>query len=261
MSDSSKVCLVIGGTGGLGRGIALDLASTGWKTIVAGRNQTKGDEIVKEITSSGGTATFLPVDITSPSSISDLHEKAVSTYGRLDAAINSAGTTGDVVKFADSSPENTAAVLSINLHGVILSMQHQIRAMQSNPSGSGGRIINMSSVYGSHGGIWASIYSGTKHALEGITKSVALEYSNPKDNVLVNCIAPGVIVTEMTAVIADPSVLPDGELKEYCMGLRKQYAQERYGEVSDIARGVRYLLESPWVTGTTLQIEGGFGAR
>lgn len=245
----------------VGRGIAEDLASTGWRTTLAGRNATKGEAIVAEIKAKGGEATFIAFDILSAESIAQLHEKAVATYGRLDAAVNSAGTTGDFTKFADSTPENTANVLQINLHGVILSMQHQIRLMRANPGGSGGHIVNMSSVYGSHGGQWASIYAGTKHALNGITKSAALEVSGPKDNILVNCIAPGVIMTEMTAILGDPSVLPDGEMKDYILTLKGQYPQQRYGEIGDVARGCRYLLESPWVTGTVLEIEGGFGAK
>ena len=119
----------------------------------------------------------------------------------------------------------------------------------------------MSSVYGNHGGQYTSIYAATKHALVGVSKSAALEYSNPRDNILVNCIAPGIIMTEMTAIVGDPSPLPEGEMKEYVKGLKGQFAQERFGEIEDVTRGVRYLLDRPWVTGTVLEIEGGFGAR
>ncbi|KAK6442741.1 hypothetical protein LTR95_001024 [Oleoguttula sp. CCFEE 5521] len=257
----SKVALVIGGTGGLGRACAEDLASTGYSVIVAGRNKSKGDDIVAYIKSKGGKATFLPVDMTDPASIKQFHQDAVKTYGRLDAAINAAGLTGDFCKLVDSSAENTAKILQINLAGVIGSMQEQIRAMQSNPGGSRGNIVNFTSIYGLHGCKFGSIYSATKHALVGITKSAALEYSNPTDNILVNAVAPGLIVTKMTAVLADPSAIPEGEMKNFIKTLPTQYAQQRFGEVEDVARGVRYLLESAWVTGTVLEIEGGFGAK
>ena len=257
----SKVCLIIGGTGGLGRACAEDLATQGYKIIVAGRSKEKGDDIVNFIKSKGGEATFLAFDISDPESIKQLHKEAISVYGRLDAAINGAGIVGQYHKLADYPADNIEQVFQINVFGVILCMQHQIRAMQSNPGGSGGRIVNFSSIYGLHGCKYGPIYGASKHAIIGVTKAAALEYANPKDNILINAIAPGVIVTDMTAGLDDPSWMPEGELKEYVIGLKKQYAQERFGVVEDVARGVKFLLESPWVTGTVLEVDGGFGAK
>ncbi|KAK3703449.1 hypothetical protein LTR37_014439 [Vermiconidia calcicola] len=257
-----KVCLIIGGTGGLGRACAEDLASKGHKVIVAGRNKSKGDTIVQTIKSAGGEATFLPVDITSPDSITQLHKSAVATYGgRLDVAVNGAGITGDFGKLADFTAENMNLVWQINVTGVMLSMQCQIHAMRANPGGSGGHIINFSSIYGLHGCQFGSAYVASKHALVGLTKAAALEYSNPRDNILVNAVAPGVIITEMTAVLDDPSGLPEGEMKEYMSGMKGLYPQGRFGKVEDVARGVKYLVESEWVTGTVLEIDGGYGAK
>lgn len=256
----SKVCLIIGATGGLGEACAKDLAKD-YKIIVAGRNEEKGNDIVKSIKSDGGKAVFLPFDISSTDGIIRSHEEAKNIWGRLDAAINSAGITGPFQALTDYSAEEITQVLTINLTGVITSMQEQIRIMQTNPGGSGGHIVNLSSIYGLHGCRFGSIYSTSKHALVGLTKSAALEYSNPGDNILINAVAPGVIVTEMTKLLDDPSGLPEGPAKEDIKGLKGQYAQRRFGRVEDVARGVRYLLESPWVTGTVLEIEGGFGAK
>jgi NAD(P)-dependent dehydrogenase (short-subunit alcohol dehydrogenase family) len=256
----SKVCLVVGGTGGLGAGCAKALASD-YKIVVAGRNREKGDAIVQEIKSKGGEATFLTLDIGSTDSIKQLHKDVKQTYGRLDAAINGAGITGPFQKLNEYSTEEMMQVFTTNLTGVVACMQEQIRLMQSNSGGSGGRIVNFSSIYGLHGCKFGSIYSTTKHALIGLTKSAALEYSNPEDNILINCVAPGVIVTEMTYALDNPAVLPEGDVKEYVKTLKGQYTQRRFGELADVTRGVRYLLESPWVTGTTLEIEGGFGAK
>ena len=257
---SKKVCLIVGGTGGLGAGCAKDLASD-YTIVVAGRNKEKGDAIVQSIQSEGGEAVFLTLDICSTDSIKQLHKDVKTKYGRLDAAINGAGITGPFQKLAEFTTEELMQVLNTNLIGVVACMQEQIRLMQSNPGGSGGRIVNFSSIYGHHGNKFGSIYCTTKHALIGLTKSAALEYSNPEDNILINCVAPGVIITELTYVLENPSVLPEGELKEYVKTFKGQYAQRRFGEVTDVSRGVRYLLESPWVTGTTLEIEGGFGAK
>ena len=216
---------------------------------------------MQAIQSTGGEATFLSFDICSTDSITQLHEAASKTYGRLDAAINAAGITGNFQKLTEYSSEEVAQILTTNLTGVITCTQEQIRLMQANPGGSGGKIIIFSSIYGSHGCKFGSIYSTTKHALIGLTKSAALEYSNPKDNILVNAVSPGGVVTEMIYALDNPSVLPEGEMKEYMKGLKGQYAQQRFGELADVTRGVRFLLESPWVTGTSLEIEGGFGAK
>ena len=256
----SKVCLIIGGTGGLGRACAENLA-TDYKVVIAGRSEEKGEDIVKAIKSKGGEATFFAFDICNPESINQLHKDSVSLYGRLDAAINGAGIVGPYSKLADYPTDDIEQVFQINVIGVILCMQAQIRAMQSNPGGSGGSIVNFSSIYGLHGCKYGPIYGASKHALIGVTKAAALEYGNPNDNILINAIAPGVIITEMTAALGDPSWMPEGALKDYVMGLKMQYAQERFGAVEDVARGVRYLLESPWTTGTVLEIDGGFGAK
>ena len=133
--------------------------------------------------------------------------------------------------------------------------------MQQNPNSEGGRIVNMSSIYGLHGVKMGSVYAATKHALIGVTKCAALEYGTSKDNILINCIAPGVVETEMTYAMVHPEVIPEGPMRDEMIELPKQYAQRRYGEASDVARGVRYLLESPWVTGTVLEVDGGFGAK
>jgi NAD(P)-dependent dehydrogenase (short-subunit alcohol dehydrogenase family) len=142
----------------------------------------------------------------------------------LDATITGAGITGLFQKLTDYATEEIMPILTTNLTGVITCMQEQIRLMQSNPGGSGGRIINYSSIYGTHGCKFGSMYSSTKHALIGLTNSAALEYANPKDNILINAVSPGVIVTEMTYALDNPSVLPEGEMKEYIKGLKGQYA-------------------------------------
>ena len=256
----AKVALVIGGTGGLGAVCAKDLAKD-HQVIVAGRNKQKGDQIVQAIKAAEGEATFLQIDLCSTDSIIQLHSEAVKVYGRLDVAVNGAGITGDFKLLIQYTAEEATHLLTTNVTGVITSMQEQIKLMQSNPGGSGGRIVNFSSINGLHGQKYGSVYSTTKHALIGLTRSAALEYSNPEDNILINAVAPGVISTEMTYALVHPEVLPEGDLKEFVKGVRGEYAQRRFGEVEDVARGVRYLVESPWVTGTVLEIDGGYGAK
>ena len=208
-----------------------------------------GDAIVSKIKTAGGEAVFLPIEITNLASIKKLHQDAVAAWGRLDAAINAAGIIGDFGPLDTLTEENVSNVININLTGVIHCMQEQIRAMQANPGGSGGHIVNFSSIYGLAGCKYGSVYSASKFALVGLTKSTAQEYSGPENNILINCINPGVISTLMTYALEHPEVLPDGPMKDQVKTLPGGYATKRFGKVADVNRGVRFLLESPWVTG------------
>lgn len=177
----------------------MDLSSD-YKIVVAGRSKDKGDKIVETIRAKGGQAFFMAVDMTDLSTIKKLHKDVWNTFGRLDAAINAAGILGDLANVADMSEDNITKIIQINLTSVIFCIQEQIRLMQANPGGSGGRIVNFGSVYSLKGCQMGSVYSATKYGLVGVTKSAAREYSGPKDNILINCIAPGVIITPMTEV-------------------------------------------------------------
>ena len=146
---------------------------------------------------------------------------------------------------ADKSTTELLDILQNNVVGVFWSMQAQIKAMSNNPDGPGGRIVNFTSVYGEHGCKFGSAYGMSKHAVIGMTKAAALEYAKPQGGIQINAVSPGVIMTEMTAAL-DPSKMPDGEVKDFAMGLINNYPQSRFGEVDDVSRGVRYLLQSPW---------------
>lgn len=204
----SKISLVIGGTGGLGRDCAEDLAKD-HTVIVAGRNQTKGDEVVKAIKDRGGEACFFAIDMTDPASISSAHKQVLEKYGRLDVAVNAAGIISSFLRLADTNPEEFNNVMTINVTGVYLSMQEQIKAMLANTGDrKGGRIVNYTSIYGLRACKWGAIYcksslgrskralrltlsreATSKHALVGLTRSAALEYA--KNDILINAVAPG----------------------------------------------------------------------
>lgn len=275
----SKVALIIGGTGGLGVASAEDLAKD-HVVVIAGRRKEKGDAVVDKITSSGGKGAFISVDLLEPASITSLHEKVLETYGRLDVALNAAGILAPSAKLADTDKADFDRSMAINVTGVYLAMVEQIRAMQKSPGEKGGVIVNLTSIYGLTGCKWASIYctsavthapqspphikqltplsATTKHALVGLTRSAAAEYA--LDNIRISAVAPGIVPTEMTAGM-DPSALPEGELRDDVLAIINAYPQRMLGEVTDVSRAVRYLVESPWTTGAVIEVDGAFGAK
>src|SRR5258708_13777301 len=188
---SNPVVLITGALTGIGRAAAVAFAKKGAKVVVAGRRDEAGKALVKELRSFGSEAEFINADVRKEDEIRALVDKTVARFGRLDVAVNNAGTEGQVGPITDQTAESYAATFDTNVLGVILSMKHEVRVMQQQRSGS---IINISSTYG-HEAAAASIYVGSKHAVEGITKSVALEIA--KSGIRVNDVPPGPTHTGM----------------------------------------------------------------
>ncbi len=246
----NKVALVTGGTSGIGKATALALAAAGAKVVLSGRRETEGQAIVAEIKKSGGTAAFFRADSAKESETSALVAFVLSTYGRLDLAFNNAG-----VEIAGPTTDATEAdyrrVFDLNVWGVLASMKHEIPAMLKTGSGS---IVNTSSAAGHIGMANVAIYVASKHAVEGLTKAVALEYA--KQGIRVNAVAPAAIQTEMF----DRFTGGQAANQDYMASL---HPVGRVGHVDDIARGVLYLLDpaNTFVTGTSLAIDGGWLAQ
>src|SRR5256712_9527753 len=203
---SNPVVLITGGLTGIGRAAAVAFAKKGSKVVVAGRRDEAGKELVKELRSFGSEAEFINGDVRKEDEVRALVDKTVARFGRLDVAVNNAGTEGQVGPITDQTAESYAATFDTNVLGVILSMKHEVRVMQGQGSGS---IINISSTYGHEGAPGASVYVGSKHAVEGITKSVALE--TVKSGIRVNSVAPGPIHLRLsnrfTCMTADKACL------------------------------------------------------
>src|SRR5271168_3340253 len=189
---NKPVVLITGGLTGIGRAAAIAFAKKGARVVVAGRRDDAGKALVKELSSFGSEAEFINADVRKEDDVRALVDKTVARFGRLDVAVNNAGTEGDRGLITEQTTESYAATFDTNVLGVVLSMKHEARVMQAQGAGN---IINISSTYGHEGAAGASIYVGSKHAVEGITKSAALELA--KSGVRVNAVAPGPVDTGM----------------------------------------------------------------
>ena len=252
MADfDGKVALVTGGGVGIGRATALAFAREGAKVVIGNRNVASGDEVVKAIQAAGGEASFLRTDVESEGDIKALVDHAVSTYGRLDVAFNNAGIEGLVAPLVDQTDDNFRSVMNINVRGVWLSMKYQIPEMLKT---GGGAIVNNSSVAGLIGFGGIGIYSASKHAVMGLTKVAALEYS--AQGVRVNAVNPGVIDTSMVDRLAD-------SLQTEKESLGSLHPIGRIGYPDEVANAVLWLCseKASFVTGTAMPVDGGFTAQ
>src|ERR1700736_5092406 len=189
---SNPVVLITGALTGVGRATALAFAREGASVVVSGRRDDAGQALVAELRALGAEAQFIRADVRRENDVENLVDETVARFGRLDVAVNNAGTEGEPGPVTEQTAESYAATFDTNVPGVLLSMKHEARIMQGQRSGT---IINISSTYGHEGAAGAPIYVGSKHAVEGITKSVALELA--KSGIRVNAVAPGPTDTGM----------------------------------------------------------------
>jgi NAD(P)-dependent dehydrogenase (short-subunit alcohol dehydrogenase family) len=169
---NTQVVLITGGLTGIGRATALTFAKEGAQVVVSGRRDEDGKKLVAELRKLGAEAEFVRSDVRHEEDVRSLVDKTVARFGRLDAAVNCAGTEGTPGPVTEQTAETYAATFETNVLGTLLSMKHELRVMLAQGSGS---IVNVSSTYGHTGAAGASVYSASKHAVEGLTKSAALE--------------------------------------------------------------------------------------
>jgi NAD(P)-dependent dehydrogenase (short-subunit alcohol dehydrogenase family) len=261
----SKIALVIGATGGLGQATAELLAQKDCTVIVAGRNADKGAEVVSNITSAGGSASFIAVDLADRQSIRDLHAKVQEKYSRLDIAVNAAGILGPLARIHEVDEKLMDNIFAVNITGFYISMQEQVKLMLATQQKTDSpeqpakqHIINLASIYGLQGCAYGSAYVTSKHAVIGMTRAVALE--NAKKNIYINAIAPGIIPTAIVADLGTQmAALDDEEHKEMkSLDFQAMYPVGRFGSPMDVARAVAFIVENDWMVGSVLQIDGGY---
>jgi NAD(P)-dependent dehydrogenase (short-subunit alcohol dehydrogenase family) len=188
----NPVVLITGALTGIGRATAIAFAQEGARIVVSGRRDEVGQKLVAELRELGVEAEYWRADVRHEDDVRDLVNKTVTRFGRLDVAVNNAATEGSGGLVTEQTAETFAATFDTNVLGTLLSMKHELRVML--PQGSGS-IVNVSSAYGSVGAAGASVYAASKHAVEGMTKSAALEVAGT--GVRVNVVAPGTTDTGM----------------------------------------------------------------
>jgi NAD(P)-dependent dehydrogenase (short-subunit alcohol dehydrogenase family) len=240
------VVLITGALTGIGRAAAVAFAKKGAKVVVSGRRDEVGKALANELRSFGAEAEFINADVRKDDDVRALIDQTVARFGRLDIAVNNAGTEGQVGPITDQTAESFAATFDTNVLGVILSMKHEVRVMQKQRSGS---IINISSTYGHEGAAGASIYVGSKHAVEGITKSVALETVN--SGIRVNAVAPGPVDTGMLTRFTGTPENKAALVTTVPMG-RLSRSEEQANAIVFIASN-----EASFITGHVLNVDGG----
>src|ERR1700677_1753254 len=189
---NTPVVLITGALTGIGRAAAIAFARNGARVVVSGRRDEVGQKLADELRALGAEAEYWRTDVRHDDDVRSLVDRTVTRFGRLDVAVNNAGTEGKPGPVTEQTAESYAATFDTNVLGTVLSLKHEMRVMQAQGHGS---IINLSSTMGHKGAPGASIYTASKHAVEGLTKAAALE--GAAFGVRVNAVAPGPVETEM----------------------------------------------------------------
>jgi NAD(P)-dependent dehydrogenase (short-subunit alcohol dehydrogenase family) len=242
----APVVLITGALTGIGRAAAIAFAKAGNRIVVSGRRREAGEALAGELGSFGVEAEFIQADVRNEDNVRDLVDRTVGRFGHLDIAINCAGTEGKTGPVIEQTPESYAATFDTNVLGTLLSMKHELRIMQ--PQGSGS-IVNISSTMGERGAPNMSIYAGSKHAVEGFTKSAAIEAA--AFGVRVNAVAPG--PTE-TAMLDRLTGSPDRKAAFFAAVPLKRGATPE-----EVAAAIVFVASdtASYITGQIIRVNGG----
>jgi NAD(P)-dependent dehydrogenase (short-subunit alcohol dehydrogenase family) len=248
MNDA--VVLITGALTGIGRATALRFAREGARLVVSGRREAAGQALAAELRELGVPAEFVQADVRVEDDVRSLVARAVQRFGRLDVAVNNAGTEGQLGPIVDQAADNYTATFATNVLGTLLSLKHELRVMLKQGSGS---IVNLSSVAGHVGVPGASVYVASKHAVEGLTKSAALEAAG--NGVRVNAVAPGPVATGML----DRFV---GRSEEAKAAFLAQIPVKRAATADEIAETIVFLAsdKAKYLVGQTVTVDGGYTA-
>jgi NAD(P)-dependent dehydrogenase (short-subunit alcohol dehydrogenase family) len=243
---NTPVVLITGALTGIGRATALAFAKEGARIVIAGRRDEAGQNLVAELRRLDAEAEYVNADVRHEDDVRNLVDKTVARFGRLDVAVNAAGTEGKPGPVTEQSAESYAATFDTNVLGTLLSMKHELRVML--PKGSGS-IVNVSSAYGSVGAPGASVYVASKHAVEGMTKSAALEVA--EKGVRVNVVAPGTTDTGMLTRFTNTD--------ENKAALVSTVPVKRLATPEEIGHVIVFVASAnaSYVTGASIPVDGG----
>ncbi|MGA9866226.1 MAG: glucose 1-dehydrogenase [Acetobacteraceae bacterium] len=243
---NTPVVLITGALTGIGRATALAFAHEGARIIVSGRRDEAGRALAAELRDLGTEAEFVRADVRREDEVRDLVDQTVARFGRLDVAVNNAGTEGQPGPVLEQSAETYAATFETNVLGTLLSLKHELRVMLAQGHGS---IVNLSSVVGKIGVPGASVYVASKHAVDGLTKSVALEAAG--SGVRVNAVAPGPVETDMLGRLTGTA--------DRKAGLIAGIPLKRAGTPEEIAQAIVFVSseKASFITGQIIGVDGG----
>jgi NAD(P)-dependent dehydrogenase (short-subunit alcohol dehydrogenase family) len=247
---STQVVLITGALTGIGRATALAFARKRAKVVVSGRHDDKGQSLVSELRALGAEAEFVRADVRNEQDVAALVKKTIARFGRLDVAVNNAAIEGELGSIQDATAENFKAVHEANVLGVFLSMKHELRGMAGQGSGS---IVNIASTYGHKAAAFATAYVSSKFAVEGLTKSVALEQGN--SGIRINAVAPGPTDTAMLDRFTGTAEVNDA--------LVAQVPLRRRATPDELANAIVFISspEASYIAGTIFEVDGGMSAN
>jgi NAD(P)-dependent dehydrogenase (short-subunit alcohol dehydrogenase family) len=242
----TPVILITGALTGIGRATALAFAKEGATVVVSGRREAEGNALEAELRGLGAQAAFVQADVRREGDVRNLVDQTVARFGRLDVAVNNAGTEGKPGPVTDQTPDSYAAMFDTNVLGTLLSLKHELRVMQ--PQGSGS-IVNISSTMGERGAGNLALYTASKHAVEGLTKSAALEAA--AFGVRVNAVAPGPTETAMLDRLTGTA--------EKKAAFYAAVPLKRGAKPDEIADAIVFLAseKASFITGQIVRINGG----
>lgn len=245
------VVLITGALTGIGRATALAFAAEGAHLVVSGRRDETGQALAAELRALGVRAEYLHADVRHEADVRSLVDQVVERFGRLDVAVNNAGTEGQSGPVTEQSEDNYRATFDTNVLGVLLALKHEMRVMLRQGAGA---IVNLSSVAGQVGFPGASVYVASKHAVEGLTKSAALE--GAAAGVRVNAVAPGPIQTDMLDRFT-------GGSEDAKRGFLASLPSRRAGTPDEIAQTILFLAsdKARFLTGQSVSVDGGLTAQ
>jgi NAD(P)-dependent dehydrogenase (short-subunit alcohol dehydrogenase family) len=245
----NKIALITGAGSGIGRAIALLYAREGARIVVTDMDEKGGNETTRQVKADGGEAIFLKADTSSPADNKKMVDLAISQYGALHIAVNNAGIAGPISFTGEYPIEGWDKVIAVNLSGVFYGLHFQIPAIIKS---GGGSIVNVASILGKVAAKGSPAYVAAKHGVVGLTETAALEYAN--QNVRINSIGPGYIITPMLTNIMDEATMK---------GLENLHPMGRLGRSEEVAELALWLNsdKSSFVTGSYYNVDGGYLAQ
>jgi NAD(P)-dependent dehydrogenase (short-subunit alcohol dehydrogenase family) len=244
-----RVVLVTGALAGIGRATAIAFARDGASVVVSGRRDEEGKALAAELRELGGRAEYIRADVTIEDDVRLLVEGTVEIFGKLDAAVNNAGYTGSAGPLTTQTAEAYDTVFNTNVLGLLFSLKYELRVMIEQGHGS---IVNLSSTFGERGSRGAGLYAASKHAVNGFTRSAALEVAS--EGIRVNAVAPGPVATAGLDNFAGGA--------DAAAALAAGVPMGRLGHVDEIADVIQFLTsdQARFITGQIVAVNGGKSA-